>query len=153
MWVRKVSVHMYPHTTIVYFYIRIPKNLVNVGSSRHKLPRHRKNSVGDTDPSGQNWSDTVCRRGHVATCRRHFQLRQKEIKEPSGRTFLPHKQCQAPNQQWIHSHNCNDNQSRDVIGGQSRNGGIIPKRTQSRIPSTDTHRNGSPAATHPNPNR
>ena len=69
-----VSVRMYPHTTIVYFYIRIPKNLVNVGSSRHKLPRHRKNCVGDTDPSGQNWSDTVCRRRHVATCRRHFQL-------------------------------------------------------------------------------
>ena len=68
-------VRMYPHT-IVYFYIRIPKNLVNVGSSRHKLPRHRKNSVGDTDPSGQNWSDTVCRRRHAATCRRHFQLRR-----------------------------------------------------------------------------
>ncbi len=67
-------VRMYPHT-IVYFYIQIPKNLVNVGSSRHKLPRHQKNSFGDTDPSGQNWSDTVCRRRHVATCRRHFQLR------------------------------------------------------------------------------
>jgi hypothetical protein len=71
---RWVSVRMYSHTIVVYFYIRIPKNLVNVGSSRHKLPRHRKNCVGDTDPSGQNWSDTVCRRRHVATCRRHFQL-------------------------------------------------------------------------------
>ena len=69
---------MYSHTIVVYFYIRIPKNLVNVGSSRHKLPRHRKNCVGDTDPSGQNWSDTVCRRRHVATCRRLFQLSRRE---------------------------------------------------------------------------
>jgi len=68
-----VSVRMYPRT-IVYFYIRTSENLVNVGSSRHKLPRHRKNSVGDTDPSGQNRSNTVCCRRHVATCRRHFQL-------------------------------------------------------------------------------
>jgi hypothetical protein len=73
-----VSVHMYSHTIVVYFYIRIPKNLVNVGSSRHKLPRHRKSCVGDTDPSGQNWSDTVCRRRHVATCRRLFQLSRRE---------------------------------------------------------------------------
>jgi hypothetical protein len=69
-----VSVRMYPHT-IVYFYIRTSESLVNVGSSRHKLPRHQKNSVGDMDPSGQNWSDTLCRRRHVATCRRHFHLR------------------------------------------------------------------------------
>jgi hypothetical protein len=31
-------------------------------------------SATRTDPSGQNWSDTLCRRRHVATCRRHFQL-------------------------------------------------------------------------------
>jgi hypothetical protein len=34
-----------------------------------------KQNVGNTDPSGQNWSNTVCRWQHVATCRRHFQLR------------------------------------------------------------------------------
>jgi hypothetical protein len=44
-------------------------------TSRHKLPRHLKFCVGDKDPSGQNWSDTLCRRRHDATCRRHFQLR------------------------------------------------------------------------------
>ncbi len=55
-----VSVRMYSHT-IVYFYIRTSENLVNVGSSRHKLPRHLQCSVGDTDPSGQNWSDMSCR--------------------------------------------------------------------------------------------
>ena len=65
------SVRMYSHT-IVYFYIRTSENLVNVGSSRNKLPRHLQCG---TDPSGQNWSDTACRRRHVATCRRHFQLR------------------------------------------------------------------------------
>jgi hypothetical protein len=65
------SVLMYSHI-IVYFYIRTSENLVNVGSSRNKLPRHLQ---CDTDPSGQNWSDTACRRRHVATCRRHFQLR------------------------------------------------------------------------------
>jgi len=60
--------------TIVYFYIRTSENLANVGSSRHKLPRHLQYRVGDTDPSGQNWSDMpmLCR--HVATCRHHFQL-------------------------------------------------------------------------------
>jgi hypothetical protein len=46
---------------IVYFYIRTSENLLNVGSSRHKLPRHLQFCVGDTDPSGQNWSDTSCR--------------------------------------------------------------------------------------------
>jgi hypothetical protein len=55
-----VSVRMYSHA-IVYFYIRTSENLVNVGSSRHKLPRHLQFCVGDTDPSGQNWSDTSCR--------------------------------------------------------------------------------------------
>jgi hypothetical protein len=44
-----VSVRMYSHT-IVYFYIRTSENLVNVGSSRHKLPRHLQFCVGDTDP-------------------------------------------------------------------------------------------------------
>jgi len=64
---------MYSHT-IVYFYIRTWENLVNVGSSRHKLPRHLQFCVGDTDQSGLNWSDMLCHRRHVATCRRHFQL-------------------------------------------------------------------------------
>jgi hypothetical protein len=68
------SVRMYSHT-IVYLYIRTAENLVNVGSSRHKLPRHLQFCVGNTDPSGQNWSNTACRRRHVATCWRHFQLR------------------------------------------------------------------------------
>ena len=72
-----VSVHMYSHT-IVYFYKRTSENLVNVGSSRHKLPRHLQFCVGDTDPSGQNWSDTSCLGRHVATCRRHFQLSPRQ---------------------------------------------------------------------------
>ena len=70
---RCVSVRMYSHT-IVYFYIRTLENLVNVGSSRHKLPQHLQFCVGDTDPSGQNWSDTVVSCRHVATCWQHFQL-------------------------------------------------------------------------------
>jgi len=37
------------------------ENLVNVGSSRHKLPQHLQCRVGDTDPSGQNWSNMSCR--------------------------------------------------------------------------------------------
>ena len=69
---------MYSHT-IVYFYIRTSENLVNVGSSRHKLPRHLQFCVGDTDPSGQNWSDTVVSCRHVTTCRRHFQLSWKVL--------------------------------------------------------------------------
>ena len=68
------SVRMYSHT-IVYLYIRTAENLVNAGSSRHKLPRHLQFCVGNTDPSGQNWSNTACRRRHVATCWRHFELR------------------------------------------------------------------------------
>jgi hypothetical protein len=48
-----VSVHMHSHT-IVYFYIHTSENLVNVGSSRHKLPQHLQFCVSDTDPSGQN---------------------------------------------------------------------------------------------------
>jgi len=81
---------MYSHTIVVYFYIRIPKNLVNVGSSRHELPRHRKNCVGNTDPSGQNWSDTVCRRRHVATCRQHFQLSHPKRREIVPQYVPPH---------------------------------------------------------------
>ena len=73
------SVRMYSHT-IVYFYIRTSENLVNVGSSRHKLPRHLQFCVGDMDPSGQNWSDTACRRRHVATCRQHFQLSSPSVR-------------------------------------------------------------------------
>jgi len=73
-----VSVRMYSHT-IVYFYIRTSENLVNIGSSRHKLPRHLQFCVSDTNPSGQNWSGTLCRHRHVATCRQHFQLRSREF--------------------------------------------------------------------------
>ena len=65
---RWVSVCMYSHT-IVYFYIRTSKNLVNVGSSWHKLSRHLQFCVGDTDSSGQNWSDTT--RHFVADMSRH----------------------------------------------------------------------------------
>ncbi len=67
-----VSVRMYSHT--IYFYIRTSENLGNVGSSRHKLPRHLQFCVGNKDPSGQNWSDTSCRRRHVTTCWWHFHL-------------------------------------------------------------------------------
>jgi hypothetical protein len=82
----KVSVRMYSHT-IVYFYIRTSKNLVNVGSSRHKLPRHLQCRVGDTDPSGQNWSDMSCR-ADMSRCRRHCQLSHNP-KPPSTVTTQP----------------------------------------------------------------
>jgi hypothetical protein len=48
---------------------------ISVGcSSRHKRPQHLKSCVGDTDPSGQNWSDILCRDDMSPTCRRHFRL-------------------------------------------------------------------------------
>jgi hypothetical protein len=77
---------MYKYT-IVYLYIRTFENLENVGSSRHKLPRHLQFCVGDMDPSGQNWSDTDVSCRHVTTCRRHFQLSSHlhhifELKKP-----------------------------------------------------------------------
>ena len=70
-----VSVRMYSHT-IVYFYIRTSENLVNVGSSRHKLPRHLQCCVHNMDPSGQNWSDISCRADMSRW--RHFHLRKIE---------------------------------------------------------------------------
>ncbi len=60
------------HSTFLHTHF---ENLGNVDKSRHKLPQHLQYCVGDTDLSGQNWSDmfVLCR--HVATCRQHFQLR------------------------------------------------------------------------------
>jgi hypothetical protein len=49
----------------------------DVGSSRHKRSRHLQFCVGNTGPSGQNWSKILCRYDLLPTCRRHLQLSNK----------------------------------------------------------------------------
>ncbi len=46
---------------------------ISVGCSRHKRPRHLKSCVGNTDPSGQNWSNILCWDDMSPTCRQHFR--------------------------------------------------------------------------------
>jgi hypothetical protein len=41
---------------------------------------HLQCRVGNTDPSGQNWSNTVMSCRHVKTCWRHFQLSSQQGK-------------------------------------------------------------------------
>ncbi len=38
--------------------------------------RHHQFCVGNTDPSGQNWSDILCRDDMLPTCCQHFQLKK-----------------------------------------------------------------------------
>ncbi len=65
------------HIPSVYFYIRtwVLAGKNSVGCSRHKRPRHLKSCVGDTDPSGQNLIDILCRDDMSPTCWQHFRLR------------------------------------------------------------------------------
>ncbi len=69
------------HIPYVCFYIRtwVLAGKISVGCSRHKRPRHLKSCVGDTDSSGQSWSDILCRDDMSPTCRRHFWLSRKEV--------------------------------------------------------------------------
>ena len=64
------------HIPYVCFYIRtwVLAGKISVGCSRHKRPRHLKSCVRDTDPSGQNWSDILCRDDMSPTCWQHFRL-------------------------------------------------------------------------------
>jgi hypothetical protein len=66
------------HIPYVCFYIRtwVLAGKISVGCSQHKRPRHLKSCVGDTDPSGQNWSNILCRDDMSPTCQQHFQLRR-----------------------------------------------------------------------------
>ncbi len=65
------------HILYVCFYILtwVLVGKISVRCSQHKRPRHLKSCVGNTDPSGQNWSDILCRDDMSPTCRRHFRRR------------------------------------------------------------------------------
>jgi hypothetical protein len=55
------------------------ENLVKCRLEPTQTATTSKFCVGNMDPSGQNWSDTLCRRRHVGTCRRHFQLSRLHV--------------------------------------------------------------------------
>ena len=69
---------------IFVYVLRYHSIFLHTNSENLVKSRHLKFCVGNTDPSGQNWSDTLCRRRHVATCRRHFQLSRSD-KPSDGR--------------------------------------------------------------------
>jgi hypothetical protein len=50
---------------------------MGVITSQHKQVPTSQFCVDNTDPSGQNWSNILCRDDMSPTCWQHFQLREK----------------------------------------------------------------------------
>ena len=82
------------------------------------------------------------------------RLRQREERTKlSGRPLFLVKQRPTPHQQWRDHDKRNHHKSGHVIGGGSRTGSTIFECKRGSIPTTNTHRNGSPATADATPNR